>query len=124
MASEIFHPWRGNPRLIEIRYFETLDTEDISETLEALRPILDQAMLAINLVFNFLEVTHYDTTLLNDFCQHPVFNHSQIGHCIFVTEDTFVLFTAQAFGHRTGLPMKHTKTPDQAWEFFSELGLC
>lgn len=123
MGYKIVHPWRGNPRVIELHYSGVVSSYDIKNALDEVSSFLNRTALPIHLIFNF-QATQFDTNLLDNLRDHPLFTHPQLGYCMFLSPDSFINFTIQTWVQQIKLRVKYITSLDDAWEYFNELGLC
>ncbi len=124
MAYKIIHPWRGNPRVIELNYTGVIAANDLKNALDEVNSFLNRTALPIHLIFNLQSVSQFATNLLENLRNHPLFSHEQLGYCMFLSHDSLINFTIQTWVHQSKLRVKNIRSLDDAWDYFNELGLC
>lgn len=124
MSYELIYPWERNPRLVEITYESDLGAEALADSLAEIAGLMDQSMMPLHTVFNFEAVNGLPQSATQIFLGSAMIQHQNRGWCLFMNPDGFVHYLAQAISNQAFVQIKYVESYDDAWEFFSHMGIC
>ncbi len=124
MPYDLQYPWRNNPRLMKLYFLEGLTADDVIEVLDEAAVIMDKALMPLHVVLDFDHMTKGPEDILALFSQSRLMQHKMLGYCVFLNPDQFINFMAKVLDSKLGVQIRVSSDDDDAWAFFSDLGLC
>ncbi|HLA45002.1 MAG TPA: hypothetical protein VJZ27_16265, partial [Aggregatilineales bacterium] len=101
----------------------SIGIEEIEMSLEEVAGLMDQSMMPLHTVFDFSGAAP-DEAFFDLIMRSRMVSHEQRGHCVFLKPNEFITFMAKVLRHETGTPVVMVDNEDDAWDFFSEMGIC
>ena len=104
-------------------YSGSMTVNDIAASLEDVAVLMDKAMMPMHTVLDFTGAT-VNEALLDLITKSRMVHHEQCGHCVFIHPDQFIAFVAEVLRNQTETPVAVVDSEEEAWDFFSEMGIC